>query len=100
MLFTTRVCYQHAPELEEEAKLLSVRYYIAATDQQLLKEQREQDLTLRHLVWEESAQQVQDSHASVFGCGAGCSQKAGLHFPTLQLLASWGQDPFPVNGPH
>ncbi len=45
MLFTTRVLYQHAPDLEQEANLLFVRYYIAAPDQQLSKEQREQDLT-------------------------------------------------------
>ncbi len=55
MLFTTRVRYQHAPDLEEEANLLFVRYYIAVPDQQLSKEQREQHLTLRHLVWEQSA---------------------------------------------
>ncbi len=53
MLFTTRVRYQHAPDLEEEANLLFVRYYIAVPDQQLSKEQREQHLTLRHLVWEQ-----------------------------------------------
>ncbi len=35
MLFTTRVLYQHAPDLEQEANLLFVRYYIAAPDQQL-----------------------------------------------------------------
>ena len=55
MLFSTRVRYQHALDIEEEVSLLFVRYYNAAPDQQLSKEQREQDLTLRHLVWEESA---------------------------------------------
>ncbi len=54
MLFTTRVCYQHAPDLQEEAHLMFMRYYIAP-DQQLSKEQREQDLTLCHLDWEQSA---------------------------------------------
>ncbi len=34
LLFTTRVCYQPAPDLQE-AHLLFVRYYIAAPDQQL-----------------------------------------------------------------
>ena len=55
MLFPIRVRYQHAPDLEEEANVLFVRCYIAAPDQQLSTEQREQDLTLCHLVWEESA---------------------------------------------
>ncbi len=33
VLFTTRVRYQHAHDLEEEANLLFVRYYIAAHEQ-------------------------------------------------------------------
>ena len=55
MLFTTRVRYQRAPDLEEEAHLLFVRYYIAVADQQVSEEQREQDFTLHHLIWEQSA---------------------------------------------
>ena len=55
MLFITRVRYQHAPDLEEEASPLFVRYYTAAPDQQLSEEQREQNLTLCRLVQEESA---------------------------------------------
>ena len=34
VLFTTRVRYQHAPDLDEEAYLLFVRSYIAAHEQQ------------------------------------------------------------------
>ncbi len=37
MLFATRVRYQHAPELEEEANMLFVRSHTAAPDQQLSK---------------------------------------------------------------
>ena len=66
---TARVRYQAAPDLQK-AHLLFVRYYAAAPDQQLSTKWREQDLEFSHLVWEESAQQVWDSHASVLCCGA------------------------------
>ena len=52
--FQTRVHYQHARDVEQEASLLFIHYYIAAPDQQLSKEQREQDPASRRLVWEQS----------------------------------------------
>ena len=55
MLLLTRVRNQHAPDLEAAAHRLFVPYYSAAPDLKLSKNKSQQDLTLRHLVWEQSA---------------------------------------------
>jgi len=107
MLFTTRVLYQHAPDLEQEANLLFVRYNIAAPDQQLSKEQSEQHSTLCHLLWEQSAPRGRSrtpmpvqSVVELDAVKKRVCMSPHFSYWQAQLLTSWGQEAFPVKRRH
>ena len=55
MLCTAQVQKLKNPEVIKEEHLLYVRHYCSVHDELLSAEQREEDLTLRHLIWEQGA---------------------------------------------